>query len=68
MTNKWVKVFSSQDFVECTLLKSFLENLPMEVVLLNKRDSFLLIGDCELLVKNTDVVKALHAIENYYHA
>lgn len=46
------------------MVKDILEDNSMDVVLLNKQDSFYLFGDIELYVKPDDVIRAKFLIKD----
>lgn len=65
MTEKWVKIFSSQVAYMGELIQGILkaENIPSFII--NKKDSMytLLDGEIEVYVQPDDVIRAKHIIE-----
>lgn len=65
----WVKIFSSYDFREIELIRSYLLDFDIDTIILNKQDSMYLnlnsISPVELFAQNDDVIKAKHLINKY---
>ena len=60
----WRQIFSTGQLYMAEMIKSILEDNNLNVVLLNKQDSFYLFGDIELYVKPDDVIRAKFLIKN----
>lgn len=58
----WILIFSSSLEHEVEIFRSVLEVNGIEAVVINKKDSFYLIGDIELYVKSEDALSANHII------
>ncbi len=63
MKDNWEKVYSSSFEHKVGIVKAVLKDNDIEAVVLNKKDSFYLIGEIELHVKAEDVIKALSIID-----
>jgi len=69
MEKDWVKVYSSSDVIKAEIVKSSLLENNIQAVVINKRDSSLLvIGEAEVYVKKEDVLMATHLIKNVLDA
>ncbi len=69
MEKDWVKVYSTSDVIKAEMAKSLLQENNIQAVVLNKRDSSLLvIGEAEVYVKQEDVLNATHLIKNAFDA
>lgn len=64
MEREWVKVFSSSDTIKTKWLQSTIEANDIEVVVMNKKDSMLPIGEMELYVNKADEDHALTIINS----
>lgn len=60
----WKLIFSTGKLYLAEMVKDILEDNSMDVVLLNKQDSFYLFGDIELYVKPDDVIRAKFLIKD----
>jgi hypothetical protein len=58
MESNWDVVFTTNKLYQAEIARNILEENKIEVVVLNKQDSFYLIGDIEVLVKPEDMVRA----------
>jgi len=58
MESNWDVVFTTNKLYQAEIARNILEENKIEVVVLNKQDSFYLIGDIEVLVKPEDIVRA----------
>lgn len=64
--NNWVKVFSSSDLQEASLMKLFLQNYGIDVFLNDRKDSvYPTFGEVELSVAPEDVERTLQLIEHH---
>ena len=64
MEKDWVPVYTSSQLHKVELLKQVLHSRGIESVVLNQQDStYVSIGEIKLLVKNTDVIRAIKTIE-----
>lgn len=61
----WVPIFSTNKQYEAELLCGMLLEEGIEAIVVNKQDSFYLIGECELNVRRTDILRAKTLIEKY---
>jgi hypothetical protein len=52
MEDNWVSVFRTNDFSRAELAKERLANEGIEAVVMNKKDSFLLMGELDVFVKS----------------
>ncbi|HXH18756.1 MAG TPA: DUF2007 domain-containing protein [Chitinophagales bacterium] len=68
MEKDWVKIYATSDVVKAEMVKNFLQGKDIQAVIINKRDSSLIIGEAELYVKQEDVLKATHLIKNVFDA
>ena len=63
MEKDWVKIYSSYSEADAIIKKQHLENNAIEVVTMNKQDSFYKpIGEIELYVPRIKVIKAKQLI------
>lgn len=60
----WKLIFSTGKLYLAEIVKDVLEDNNLNVVLLNKQDSFYLFGDIELYVKPDDVIRAKFLIKD----
>ncbi len=58
MEKDWKLAFSTGKLYQAEMVKGILENNDIEVVLLNKQDTFYLFGDIELYVRPDDIIRA----------
>jgi hypothetical protein len=58
MESNWKVIFTANKLYQAEMAKNILEENEIEVVVLNKQDSFYLIGDIEVLVKPEDSFRA----------
>lgn len=64
MQSDWKKVYSGSDAFKARLLKEKLEALDIKCVLMNKQDSaYVMIGEVELYVQESDFLKAVNIIK-----
>ena len=63
MESDWVKIFTSTNFHEATIVKAMLNDHEIEVVLLNKQDSsYLNFGEIELYIHPQHFDQAIELI------
>ncbi|MBR4266019.1 MAG: DUF2007 domain-containing protein [Bacteroidales bacterium] len=62
---EWVKIFSFDTQYQAELTKGLLEQNEIRTVIVNAKDSFLLIGEYDLYVTATDVKKAVALVDEY---
>lgn len=60
-----MKIFSSNQQYQISLLKGILKDNDIDSIEMNKQDSFYQFGEIELHVQRQDVVKAKYIIEKY---
>jgi hypothetical protein len=60
--NDYVKVYSAGKIYEAELITGLLSDYQIEAVILNKKDSELLIGEIEVFVASNDAEKAKQII------
>lgn len=60
----WELIFSTGKLYLAEMVKDILEDNDMDVVLLDKQDSFYLFGDIELYVKPDNVIRAKFLIKD----
>ena len=58
----WVKVFSSDQIYLVEITKSILQDENIEAVIINKKDSAYLFGECELYVEKENALIASNLI------
>ncbi|NWJ49729.1 MAG: DUF2007 domain-containing protein [Bacteroidetes bacterium] len=58
----WVKVFSSNQEYLVEITKSILQDEDIDAVIINKKDSAYLFGECELYVEKENALVALNLI------
>lgn len=58
----WIKIFSSDQVYLVEITKSILQDEDIDAVIINKKDSSYLFGECELYVKKENVLVALNLI------
>lgn len=63
----WVKLEAYDHLYQAQLRKEVLEKYDIPAVIVNERDSMLLLGDVELYVKDEDLERAKNFIENLSH-
>ena len=63
MGKDWALVYSTGQIYQAEMVKDILEDNAMEVVLLNKQDSFYLFGDIEIYVRPEDIIRAKFLIK-----
>lgn len=64
MEKDWALIYSIGQLYQAEMVKDILEDNGIEVVLLNKQDSFYLFGDIEIYVKHNDVIRAKFLIKD----
>ncbi len=64
MEKEWVKVFASTNTIKTKWLQSTIEANDIDVVVMNKKDSMLPIGEIELYVDKADEEHALTIINS----
>jgi type III secretory pathway lipoprotein EscJ len=61
----WKKVYSTTSEIEAEMVRGFLEEEGLEVVIMNKQDSaFSMIGQIEVYVPENDFLKAVNLINS----
>jgi len=60
----WEKVYSSEQPYKAEIVKDILEERGLSPIVLNKKESALQIGFCEVLVLREQVLHALKIIED----
>lgn len=65
MNNDWVLIYSTNKLYEAEILKEYLADNELEVVVMNKQDSFYLFGDIEVYCSPDDVMKARLLVEKF---
>lgn len=63
MSKDWKLIYATQKLYQAEMVKDILEDNDMEVVLMNKQDSFYLFGEIELYVRPEDVIRAKFLIK-----
>ena len=62
----WISVYSTQNMLEAITVKSRLETINVDSVILNQQDSaYISIGEIEVWVKREQVIKAINCIRKY---
>lgn len=64
LEGKWIQIFSSTDAFHVEVIKGLLTEHSIECVVVNKKDSFYLIGEVELYVNVEDVFRANQLISD----
>jgi len=64
MERDWALIYSIGKLYQAEMVKTILEDNDIEVVLINKQDSFYLIGDIEVYVKPEEVIRAKFLIKD----
>lgn len=60
----WNIVFTTTQAYQASIVKDFLEDNDMDVVVVNKQDSFYVtIGEIEVYVKAENIIRAKHLIK-----
>ncbi|HRY32433.1 MAG TPA: DUF2007 domain-containing protein [Bacteroidales bacterium] len=62
--HNWVMIYSSPSLVEVEIRHGLLRSEDIESIIINKKDSFYLIGDIELYVKSGDAFSARQIISD----
>ena len=62
MEKGWIMIFTTSNLQEAEMIKGLLSEHDIAAVNLNKQSSAHLIGDIEIYVKNTDVIRAKQLI------
>jgi hypothetical protein len=65
MEKNWVKVLGTGYVHKARIVKAMLEEEGIETVEINKQDSSYMVGEVELYVKATDVVRARYMIDKH---
>jgi len=65
MNNDWILIYSTNKLYEAEILKEYLADNELEVVVMNKQDSFYLFGDIEVYCSPDDVMKARLLVEKF---
>lgn len=64
MEKEWVKIFATSDNIKTKWLQSLIEANEIDVVVMNKKDSMLPVGEIEMYVGKEDEEQALMIINN----
>ncbi len=64
MESNWSIIFNTGKLYMAEMAKAILEDNDIEVIVMNKQDSFYLIGDIEVYVKPEDVIRAKFLIKD----
>ncbi|MFA6403798.1 MAG: DUF2007 domain-containing protein [Salinivirgaceae bacterium] len=64
MESNWIIIFTTGKLYLAEMAKAILEDNDIEVIVMNKQDSFYLIGDIEVYVKPEDVIRAKFLIKD----
>ncbi len=64
MESNWTNIFTTSKLYLAEMGKAILEDNDIEVIVMNKQDSFYLIGDIEIYVKPEDVIRAKFLIND----
>jgi len=62
MEQGWVIVFTTNNLPEAEMMKALLNENEIIAVSLNKQSSGYLVGEIEIYVKNTDIIRAKQLI------
>ena len=60
--DNWVKVYSATQVYLAEITKSVLEDEGIDAVVVNKKDSSYLFGECEVYVRKENALNALNLI------
>lgn len=63
MGDNWVLVYSTGLLYQAEMVKDILEDNALEVVIINKQDSFYQFGDIEVYTRPDDVIRAKFLIK-----
>jgi len=64
MQNDWVVIFTTSKQYEAEMIHGMLLENEIESVIVNKKDSLYLFGECELLVNRESILLAKTLIQN----
>lgn len=64
MTPIWTKIYTTSDPIKAELIKQLLEENDIEAVLLNKQDSSYLFGEVQVMVLESNSLKAQQIVIN----
>lgn len=62
MEKDWILIFTTNNLPEAEMIKGFLIENEIDAINLNKQSSAHLIGEIEVYVRNTDVIRAKQLI------
>lgn len=65
MEQGWILIFTADNLTQAELYKTLLNEHEILAVMINKQSSAHLIGEVELYVKDTDVIRAKLLISKY---
>lgn len=65
MEKDWILIFTTNNLQEAEMIKGLLNENEITAVNLNKQSSIHLIGEIEIYVKNTNVIKAKQLISKH---
>lgn len=65
MYNNWHTVYITNNLIEAELIKAFLKENGINVVIVNKQDSFYKIGNIYINVKESDFLLSKTLINKY---
>ncbi|MBK0383216.1 DUF2007 domain-containing protein [Pedobacter sp. SD-b] len=62
MDNKWVKIYSSNQYFQSEIVKQVLVDHDIDAIIMNKQDSSYKFGEVEVHINQTNFDKALAII------
>jgi hypothetical protein len=62
MNNKWVKIYTSNEFFKSEMVKQVLVDHEIDAIIINKQDSSYKFGEIEVHIHQNDFQKALETI------
>jgi hypothetical protein len=63
MEKDWEKIFETPNELRIEIARQILEDNDIEVIILNKMDSFYKFGDIEIYVKRDNILRAKQALK-----
>ncbi|MCL6523606.1 MAG: DUF2007 domain-containing protein [Thermoflavifilum sp.] len=60
----WIKIYSTTQSIQASLIQGMLKENGIESVILNRQDSEFLVGEVQLYVHQSDAAKAKELIES----
>ena len=65
MSEQWIKIAAFKEDYKAEMVKSFLEVEEILCKILNKKDAaYVMIGEIEILVLQSDIIRATQIIQN----